>query len=669
MTPPGSDGAGHLVPAVTPADVNAPLSVPPGVHAGSPILPASTPAVITDATPTKSKSPLSIPELITRVSFISPLIAIPDWRLHEAGARRVIGACATIGSVTGHRRVKRKALTLLTTVVDNGHLAPLCQPVVRTILDISTHPDNTTIQGACDHAIQSVARSHPIVGMTAIQWAAASLIRSEARQRAPLISLMKKWQKAASQYLGRAPISVSRWHKIITALTTDDSTKTSWGRRWDPPDGRVQWDAQGLPAPEFAREVANDTATHETHMAWNANDLRSRWQAGDLVRLLLAHTPDTLAISEIKTSLLDFDDPKGLRHVLANLGYPHCAFNWCTTARPDGTKGTGNFGIAVLSRHPLRNVHFGIGHDALDKEGRCITGTVCGKTFVWPYAPCSRFDDAAERSKLRVAWDTTFHAYCTRLRERYGHAPFVFGDINLAPTDYDCTRNVTRNDPAFPSTKPAERAAYRELLATHDMTDAYLELNHDLREAYEAGEHRIRHFSWSNNGKAMRVDHMLAPRSALDGTHPGGRLVECTFTSKFNSDHRGLLVKFLRDPPPTTTDSDPSPDVASDSAAHDTAARPAATGSVSDASTRLCPRKLARNRRGPSRPTTTSSPQFSKNWHASRTPIVTITSWMSPRSWPHERSAPGLHRSVFTRPIPASPAYGTASRISCIRPR
>ena len=209
------------------------------------------------------------------ISFISPLIVITDWRLHEARARRVIGACATIGSVTGHRRVKRKALTLLTTVVDNGHLAPLCQPVVQTILDISTLADNASIQGACDHAIQNVARSHPIVGMTAIQWAAAALIRSAARQRAPLLRIMKKWQTAASKYLGRAPISASRWQKIINDLTTDDSTKASWGRRWDPPDGRVQWDAQGIPAPEFA--PPNDTAAHETHMAWNANGLRSRW--------------------------------------------------------------------------------------------------------------------------------------------------------------------------------------------------------------------------------------------------------------------------------------------------------------------------------------------------------------------------------------------------------
>jgi hypothetical protein len=41
---------------------------------------------------------------------------------------------------------------------------------------------------------------------------------------------------------------------------------------------------------------------------------------------------------------------------------------------------------------------------------------------------------------------------------RDGKAPFVTGDYNVAPTNLDCTRNVTAH-PAFPSTSPTERAA------------------------------------------------------------------------------------------------------------------------------------------------------------------------------------------------------------------
>jgi exonuclease III len=121
---------------------------------------------------------------------------------------------------------------------------------------------------------------------------------------------------------------------------------------------------------------------HEKYMSWNANSLQKRWDSGDLIELLVRHDPTTIAVSKIKTSIADFKDQTSLRHVLKSIGYAYCIFNWCTQTQQNGTKGSGNFGIAIISKTPLTAVRFGIGHDRLDKEGRAITATVNGHTFV-----------------------------------------------------------------------------------------------------------------------------------------------------------------------------------------------------------------------------------------------------------------------------------------------
>lgn len=99
----------------------------------------------------------------------------------------------------------------------------------------------------------------------------------------------------------------------------------------------------------------NAAPAQEVHMAWNANSLNQRWDSGDLINLLITHNPISLAISEIKTSLDDLKDPQGLRQVLKTLGYAYCVFKWCTQAQPNGLKGSGNFGTAVISKMPISN--------------------------------------------------------------------------------------------------------------------------------------------------------------------------------------------------------------------------------------------------------------------------------------------------------------------------
>jgi hypothetical protein len=43
------------------------------------------------------------------------------------------------------------------------------------------------------------------------------------------------------------------------------------------------------------------------------------------------------------------------------------AFNWCTQTQPNDTKGSGYFGIVVISKVPLTNLRFGIDYECLEK--------------------------------------------------------------------------------------------------------------------------------------------------------------------------------------------------------------------------------------------------------------------------------------------------------------
>jgi exonuclease III len=243
-------------------------------------------------------------------------------------------------------------------------------------------------------------------------------------------------------------------------------------------------------------------SSREVHKAWNANSLNQRFDSGDLINLLMAHNPTTTSISEINTSLIDFRDPEGLRHILKTLGYGFCAFNWCTQTQQNGTKGSGNFGIAVISKVPLTNLRFGVNHERLDREGRAITATIGERTKVWVCVPCSRFEPDAERSLLRKEWNEALSTHCKTIKELEGASPFIMGDLNVAPTVLDCTRSVSI-DPTFPSTTPSVSEAFSELLSSMDSVDAYVTLQPGCRAAHAKGKVYVSHFSWWRDGQGI----------------------------------------------------------------------------------------------------------------------------------------------------------------------
>jgi exonuclease III len=60
------------------------------------------------------------------------------------------------------------------------------------------------------------------------------------------------------------------------------------------------------------------------------------------------------------------------------------------------------------------------------------------------------------------------------------------------------------------------------------------------RAAHPKGKVDVSHFSWWSDGQGMRIDHLLAPKGALD-LLAEGHLESCEYAlSMFGSDHKAL---------------------------------------------------------------------------------------------------------------------------------
>lgn len=254
---------------------------------------------------------------------------------------------------------------------------------------------------------------------------------------------------------------------------------------------------------------------------WNVNSLRVRLPV--LVRLLDRTRPDVICLQETRGA--NPSDDALAR--LAELGYEIAHV------------GTGGYnGVAIVSRHPLRDVEGsgGFGVDVLDREPRVITATVELPTpvrVVSVYVPHGRTVD-----HWHFAYKLDFVAALTERVAAWvsgGHV-VVAGDVNIAATDSD----VFHPDAFVGATHvtPAERSALTQLF------DAGLVDVDVLRWGA-----RARRFTWWKPGfgysrnlgmriDVIAVDERLASRldtTWIDHLERGGERP---------SDHAAVLADF-----------------------------------------------------------------------------------------------------------------------------
>jgi len=217
---------------------------------------------------------------------------------------------------------------------------------------------------------------------------------------------------------------------------------------------------------------------------FNANSIRVRLpQILDWTR---RHQPDILAIQETKVQDAQFPvDP------IRENGY-QVAFR--------GQKS--HAGVAVLSRHPLEEVHFGFDDEPRD-EARMIRFRVLGIPIVNTYVPQGRAIDSPQ-FEYKLEWLARLGDLFARCYDP--QAPLLWvGDLNVAPEPIDL-HNPKRNENhvCFHS---SVRAAL-EHIRDWGFIDLFRLHHPDEPGHYTFWDYRVRNALDRNLG--WRVDHIWA---------------------------------------------------------------------------------------------------------------------------------------------------------------
>jgi exodeoxyribonuclease-3 len=208
-------------------------------------------------------------------------------------------------------------------------------------------------------------------------------------------------------------------------------------------------------------------------LSWNVNGLRAVLKKG-FDDFLAAEAPDLLCLQETKLS-------SDLVDGFAFAGYPHVYWN---CAEKKGYSGT-----AILSQVKPLNIHYGIGIQKHDTEGRVITAEFNDYYLVTVYTPNAQNHDANRRPRRldyrTLEWDIDFLNY---LKELEQGKPVVFcGDLNVAHTEIDLANPKTnRKNAGFTD---EERARFDAILEA-GFIDSFRHLHPQATERYSWWSYR-----------------------------------------------------------------------------------------------------------------------------------------------------------------------------------
>ncbi|OHB57398.1 MAG: exodeoxyribonuclease III [Planctomycetes bacterium GWF2_50_10] len=222
---------------------------------------------------------------------------------------------------------------------------------------------------------------------------------------------------------------------------------------------------------------------------YNANSIRSRM--GIILKWLQEHNPDVLCVQETKVT-----DDLFPRIEFESAGYK-CAF-----------KGQKSYnGVAILSRHDMEQVQFGLGDGEPADDTRLLKAQIQGINVVTTYVP-QGYLAGDPKFAFKLAW-------FKRLRHWFESNfkptdPVVWtGDLNVALEDIDVhDPQRLRNHVCF---HPDAKAALQSVIQWGFI---------DLLRVYhpEAGQYTFwdyRYPKWIKKDVGWRLDYILATKSLV----------------------------------------------------------------------------------------------------------------------------------------------------------
>jgi len=254
---------------------------------------------------------------------------------------------------------------------------------------------------------------------------------------------------------------------------------------------------------------------------WNVNSIKAR--LANLLDWLRDNRPDVLLLQEVKCVAEAFP-----HEPIAELGYHSVVF---------GQKSYN--GVAILSRHPLKEVRRGLPGEAEDRQARYIEATTAGLRVASIYLPNGNPVDS-DKFAYKIRWLERLRAHAARLLE--DDDPVVLGgDYNVIPEERDCWDPAAWAEDAL--FRPESRRGFRALLYL-GYYDAFRARHPETGNAYTYWDYQGGAFQLD---RGIRIDHILLSPPAVD------RLVDAVIDSEPRgrpkaSDHTPLVVTLERPP-------------------------------------------------------------------------------------------------------------------------
>ena len=223
---------------------------------------------------------------------------------------------------------------------------------------------------------------------------------------------------------------------------------------------------------------------------WNVNSIRARLPR--VREWVEAQSPDVLLLQEIKCCDNDFpeEDFKRLGYVCTILGQK--SYN----------------GVAILSRHPVSDLLFGLPTYEEDTQARYVEATIAETLRVASIYLPNGNPISTQKFAYKLAWMDALHARARDLLE-YEMPILLGGDYNVCPTEHDVYDPEDFASDAL--CQPESRSKFRALLHL-GYTDAFRARYRESRSYtywdYQAG-------AWAKD-YGLRIDHCLLSPLAAD---------------------------------------------------------------------------------------------------------------------------------------------------------
>lgn len=236
-------------------------------------------------------------------------------------------------------------------------------------------------------------------------------------------------------------------------------------------------------------------------VSFNVNSVRLRLH--QLQELVKTHDPDVIGLQE--TKVVDKDFPLD---ALKDMGF-HCAFAGQKT----------HYGVAMLSKTPMSDVHTGFKSDTAEAQKRLITATIQSPagtrvTVINGYFPQGEKRDHPVKFPAKQKFYSDLQ---NKLESEHDPASnlLLIGDFNIAPVDQDLgigADNVKRwLRQGATSFLPEEREWF-ERLSSWGLDDSYRLKYADKDDTFSWFDYRSKGFD-RDPKRGLRIDHLLCTSS------------------------------------------------------------------------------------------------------------------------------------------------------------